>query len=238
MVDDGSVDESAEILRELADQRGDRDRLLKADHIGPYPARNLALAHATGQFVAFLDSDDWWLPETLTKLRAPLVEHQADIAYCGWRNVGHYSVVGEGHRRGELEALAEKLGLRDSVHFMGRVHQRTLVAIYGRADLFILTSSITPHCHEGFGIVYLEAAASGVPSLAARLAGAVEAVDEGVSGLFVEEPTVVSIASALEGFLKGTVKFDRQACREFAQGFSWSKVVDHAMSYYLEVTSR
>ena len=96
----------------------------------------------------------------------------------------------------------------------------------------VLASSIISGSHEGFGIVYLEAAASGVPSLAARLAGAAEAIDEGRSGMYVEEPTVEALAGALDKFLDGRSQFDAESCRDFARRFTWAKVVDHCLPYY------
>ncbi|MGA7800600.1 MAG: glycosyltransferase, partial [Gammaproteobacteria bacterium] len=55
---------------------------------GPYPARNLALEHSKGDLVAFLDADDYWDPTCLAKLRGALRGADADLAYCGWQNVG------------------------------------------------------------------------------------------------------------------------------------------------------
>jgi phosphatidylinositol alpha-1,6-mannosyltransferase len=144
-----------------------------------------------------------------------------------------YTVIGDGHNRQQLQRLAEDLGLGDRVHFTGFVSQDDLLRAYSESDLFVLTSSVMPSSHEGFGTVYLEAAASGVPSLAARMAGAAEAVKDGVSGMFVETPTVDAIATALKRFLDGTMTFDREACRHFAEGFSWQRVVDHALQYYV-----
>ena len=142
-------------------------------------------------------------------------------------------MVGDGADRPRLEALSDRLGLGEHVEFAGFVTDTVLQSHYARADLFILTSSIIPDSHEGFGIVYLEAAASGVPSLAARLAGAAEAVEEGVSGLFVEEPTTEALEQALHRFLSGTHRFDADACRNFARRFTWQKVVQHALPYYV-----
>jgi glycosyltransferase involved in cell wall biosynthesis len=88
VVDDGSTDGSTSILQKLATHYAPRIQLLFQDRQGPYPARNLALEHARGGYVAFLDADDYWTPDALEKLLAALNEHQADIAYCGWQNVG------------------------------------------------------------------------------------------------------------------------------------------------------
>ena len=103
------------------------------------------------------------------------------------------------------------------------------------ADLFILTSSTLPASHEGFGIAYLEANAAGAPVLAARLAGAIEAVDEGVSGMFVDEPTVAQIQAAIERLLSGHVSFDPERCREFASRFTWRRVAEHFTACYARV---
>jgi phosphatidylinositol alpha-1,6-mannosyltransferase len=143
-----------------------------------------------------------------------------------------YVVVGDGHDRARLERLASELRLGQRVRFTGFVSREELLATYAHSDLMVLASAVIAGSHEGFGIVYLEAAASGVPSLAARLAGAAEAVDEGKSGMYVEEPTVDAIADALARFLGGQIRFDPDACRNFARRFTWARVVDHSLQYY------
>lgn len=84
VVDDGSTDRSLEILASY----GDGLKVLTQEHQGPFPARNFGLAHAAGDFVAFLDSDDWWTRDALAKLHEAIEQSGADIAYCGWQNVG------------------------------------------------------------------------------------------------------------------------------------------------------
>jgi GT2 family glycosyltransferase len=88
VVNDGSTDGSGAILSELAAEHPQRISVFDTNRAGPYPARNVGLTHARGEFIAFLDADDWWLPEALARLYAALLEHGADIAYCGWQNVG------------------------------------------------------------------------------------------------------------------------------------------------------
>jgi len=144
-----------------------------------------------------------------------------------------YSIVGDGHDRARLERLTVDLHLEERVRFTGFVSRNELLDSYAHSDLMVLASGVIPGSHEGFGIVYLEAAASGVPSLAARLAGAAEAVDEGKSGMYVEEPTVEALTDALGRFLGGQIRFDPGACRNFARRFTWARVVDHALQYYL-----
>jgi phosphatidylinositol alpha-1,6-mannosyltransferase len=149
-----------------------------------------------------------------------------------------YTVVGDGATRPALEALAAELGLGERVRFVGRVPKAELMQHLMAADLFVLPSSLLPGSHEGFGIAYLEANAAGAPVLAARLAGAVEAVEEGVSGMFVDEPTVPQIRAAIERFLAGEVRFDPARCREFASRFTWERVARHFTDCYDRVAAR
>jgi glycosyltransferase involved in cell wall biosynthesis len=87
-VDDGSSDASPTIAANLAQQHPGRIALLRTSREGPYPARNLGLGHAHGEFVAFLDADDYWTHDFVEKLHARLVAAGAVLAYCGWQNVG------------------------------------------------------------------------------------------------------------------------------------------------------
>ena len=88
VVDDGSTDASPSILSEQQRLRGDRLRVLSQTNRGPFPARNLALGVARGEYVTFLDADDWWHPEFLAKMRSALRTSGAELAYCGWHIVG------------------------------------------------------------------------------------------------------------------------------------------------------
>jgi glycosyltransferase involved in cell wall biosynthesis len=147
-----------------------------------------------------------------------------------------YTVIGDGASRIAIQRLAGELGLADRVRFAGRVSDDELLRELASADLFVLAASALPTSHEGFGLVYLEANAIGVPVLAARLAGAVEAVEEGVSGMFVDEPTVPQIEEAIGRFLAGDVNFDPEQCRRFAARFTWRAVAEHFTHCYERVT--
>jgi glycosyltransferase involved in cell wall biosynthesis len=91
VVDDGSTDGSIRIVEELLASHPSKIKLLRQNHAGPYPARNLGLSHASGAFVAFLDADDWWREDCLEQLWNKLNACGADLAYCGWQNVGDYA---------------------------------------------------------------------------------------------------------------------------------------------------
>ena len=144
----------------------------------------------------------------------------------------HYTIVGDGYLRASYEKLTRDLGLTDRVTFTGFLDRPQLNSQLLDSDLFILTTSSTPVAYEGFGLVYLEANACGCPVLAARIGGSVEAVNEGVSGRFVDEPTPDGIGRALAMFFSGEARYDSEACVAFARQFSWAKVVDHCLAHY------
>jgi phosphatidyl-myo-inositol dimannoside synthase len=143
-----------------------------------------------------------------------------------------YTIVGDGSDLPKLKQLAIDLGLGERVHFTGFLEDARVAGLLLESDLFVLTSSMTSQSYEGFGIVYLEANACGCPVLAARTGGAIEAVEENKSGIFVDEPTVSAIASVLARFFSGEICFDAKACQTFAQEFSWSQVLNHCLPYY------
>ena len=81
-VDDGSWDRSPEILRWHAVADG-RIRIIRQQNSGLGEARNSGLKAATGEYIAFLDSDDWYEPAALEKLYEQAVKDDADICMCG-----------------------------------------------------------------------------------------------------------------------------------------------------------
>ena len=80
-VDDGSTDASSDILAEFT-ARDRRFTVLTQANAGPGAARNLGLSHATGEYLIFLDSDDWFAPELLEKLLRQAERTGADITIC------------------------------------------------------------------------------------------------------------------------------------------------------------
>lgn len=88
VVDDGSTDGSRAELDRLATEYDGRMKVLHQRNLGPYPARNKGLEHARGALIAFLDADDYWADSCLGKLHQALEGSNADLAYCGWQNIG------------------------------------------------------------------------------------------------------------------------------------------------------
>ncbi len=112
------------------------------------------------------------------------------------------AIAGGGRDAERLQKLAHSLDA--PVRFLGRVSNDDLPRLYGCADAYAML------CRnrwggleqEGFGIVFLEAAACGVPQVAGQSGGAAEAVDDGISGLVVQQPDDPrEVAAAFERLL-------------------------------------
>jgi glycosyltransferase involved in cell wall biosynthesis len=81
VVDDGSSDGTIEVARRFEARHPGRVICLQQNHAGPYVARNLAAQRARGRYVAFLDSDDAWLPDKLAR-QIRVMEASADVVLC------------------------------------------------------------------------------------------------------------------------------------------------------------
>jgi phosphatidyl-myo-inositol dimannoside synthase len=109
-------------------------------------------------------------------------------------------VVGAGPDRLRLEQLARELGVHQSVQFLGRVSDRELGRLYEDVDVFALPArfNLTPKPEgEGFGLVYVEAGAHGLPVVAGFGGGAAEVVVDGETGLLVEPRDPTDVAKAV-----------------------------------------
>jgi phosphatidylinositol alpha-1,6-mannosyltransferase len=109
-----------------------------------------------------------------------------------------YLVVGDGPYRGALEALAQSCGVADRVAFSGAVTEDELVEHYALGDVFVMPNRrLANGDTEGFGLVFLEANACGLPVIAGSDGGSADAVRHGVNGLLVDGHSLNSIAQAM-----------------------------------------
>jgi phosphatidylinositol alpha-1,6-mannosyltransferase len=114
------------------------------------------------------------------------------------------AIAGGGRDRARLEARGAKRGLGERLRFLGRVPDGVLAPLVASADVFAMP------CRErwlgleaeGFGIVYMEAAAAGVPSVAGRSGGSHEAVIDAVTGLVVDGRSAREVRRAVDQLVR------------------------------------
>jgi phosphatidylinositol alpha-1,6-mannosyltransferase len=117
--------------------------------------------------------------DTLVRAAALLAPERPDVTVA---------IGGSGRERGRLDALVSETGA--PVRMLGRVPDEDLPDLYGCADVFAMLcrNRWSGLEQEGFGIVFLEAAACAVPQVAGDSGGAADAVADGETGLIARQP--------------------------------------------------
>ena len=120
------------------------------------------------------------------------------------------------------ERIAE-LGLDKNVLFLGNVDDRTLSEAFLVSQLHIFPVLDLPGDVEGFGMVAVEAAAHGLPTVAFASGGVPDSVEEGISGWLIEPSDYPAMAEAIARNLAftGSSAITRDSCRQFAEKFAW-----------------
>lgn len=150
----------------------------------------------------------------------------AQLPSRDWR----YLVIGDGPERSTLEELSADLEIAERVTFMGHTGDEELPGLYDAMDLFVLPTQVTddPYDVEGFGIVFLEAAARFTPAVGSPIGGVTDAVADGQTGLLVP-PTPEDIAGAIDGLMSDDAlleRMSRRARQRTEEQFTWEQVAE------------
>lgn len=119
----------------------------------------------------------------------------------------------------KLTELARELGVEKDIDFRANVSDAELNELYARASVFVLTSVNLGFHFEGFGMVFLEAAAHGVPSVGTLGNGIADAIEDGTTGILVPQNDPEATARAIGDILKDPARAERMSvrAREFAR---------------------
>ena len=137
-----------------------------------------------------------------------------------------YLIVGEGPEERRLRALAREAGCEDAVRFIGHAPSEDLPALYSACDVFAMPSRVLSRRDgvEGFGIVYLEAAAAAKPVVGGRSGGVPEVVRDGVTGRLVDPADGDELAEVLISLLRDRA----EAARLGANGRRYAEAIEAA----------
>ena len=139
-------------------------------------------------------------------------------------------IVGDGEDRGYLENLVKKLDLQECVNFVGKVPNEKVPEYMAASDVFVL-----PSLSESFGIVNLEAMASGLPIVATNVRGLPEIIEDGENGFLVEPKNANEIAEKVLLLLEDDELRERisRNNKEKVKEYSWKSAVEKLEKVYL-----
>lgn len=143
-------------------------------------------------------------------------------------------LIGDGPDRSAAEYLATRHGVRDRIHFLGK--QDNVHELLPLADLMIMPSEM-----ESFGLAALEAMACGVPSIATRVGGVPELIDDGFNGLLFPVGDTAAMGEAAIALLRdpGRLAAMAQAGRRTAtERFCTTRIIPLYEQYYERILTQ
>lgn len=150
-----------------------------------------------------------------------------------YRIVGSYT-EGSYFRRLQRILREERI---EGVEFLGAVSQDELERQYEEASVFLLASQLEGLHFEGFGLVFLEAGAYGLPVVGTRTGGLSDAVKDGVTGFLVGPEDIEGMAGALVTLLEDPARARRMglASRDHAEALTWERYAREQAGLYEEI---
>jgi glycosyltransferase involved in cell wall biosynthesis len=141
-----------------------------------------------------------------------------------------YVVVGVGAHRDEIVRAAAETGMTDNLWLVGSVSDARLLALLGSSDVFVMPNIVVPGNVEGFGIVAIEASASGLP-----------VVVDGENGRLVTPEDPDAFVDALSELVKSAENRQRlgQQGRAFTeQTYSWPRIIAQYARLFAELVAQ
>lgn len=155
-----------------------------------------------------------------------LIKAFADVVkkYCDAKLI----IAGDGPEKNKCEQLAEKLGVRGQIEFLGSVSNKDIASVFAQGKVFVC-----PSRNEPFGIVVLEALAMGIPVIATDSGGITEILGDGKYGCVVPKEDVEAIAEQIICMLNN----DSELLKIREKGLERVKVfsMEHVVSAYDQV---
>ena len=137
-----------------------------------------------------------------------------------------YTCIGNGEELENIKKLVNELQLKDQVLLLKEISQDLKNALVAKSNLFVMPSIIHKKSVEGFGIVYIEAAQHGIPSIVGKDGGAADAIINDKTGLIVDGNNLDEVYSAINKLLDENkfIEFGKEA-KENSFNFHWDKII-------------
>ena len=145
-------------------------------------------------------------------------------------------IGGDGSDLARLKALAKEKGVSDIIRFPGTINRLEVPIYFYLCDLFVLPAVVDPKGNmDGCPIVILEAMACGKPVVSSEISGIPIIVQNGKTGLLVEEKNPEALASAIVSLLENPAKreqFGKAAQQRIQSELTWTKTIEQFISIY------
>ncbi|MFX0195390.1 MAG: glycosyltransferase family 4 protein [Candidatus Hodarchaeota archaeon] len=144
-------------------------------------------------------------------------------------------IVGEGYLKSQLERMVKKLNLENNTIFVGYVRHDLIHHFYAAADIFVRTP-----VDEGFGIVFIEAMASGVPVVATNVGGITDIIQNKKNGILIPPNDPYKLAEVLNRLLQNEQMrkklgySGRDSCQD---KYNWDSICSSIMKIYKIILS-
>jgi len=152
-----------------------------------------------------------------------------------------YVVIGIGEDWDYLRSLALEMNVSERVHFLGHVSPDDLPRWYNAADVVTMPNREIAGDTEGFGMVFLEAAACAKPTVAGMAGGTGSAVIDGVTGLRVDGESTGAVADALSRLIENpalAAELGANGYRRAVGDFSWYRVAEKTRGFHAALNCR
>jgi phosphatidylinositol alpha-1,6-mannosyltransferase len=153
-----------------------------------------------------------------------------------------YVLVGEGHDEQRLRDLARELNVEDRVGFVGPMRDDELPEAYATSTIYVGLSRVDREINvEGYGISFLEAAASGVPSVAGDSGGVRSAVRDSETGIIVPPENEDAIVAAIRSLLVNEdrrMEMGRAGRLSVETYYNWERVARDTRDFTVDVLAK
>ncbi len=139
-------------------------------------------------------------------------------------------IIGDGQERVRLEKLVDELGVRDRVKFLGQILHEDAGKFVGASDIFV-----RPSLAEGFGIVYLEAMACGIPVIGTPVGGIIDFLHDEETGILSKVSCPEDLANKIEVLLDNPElknKLLENSFKMIKENYSWDSVANRVFELY------
>lgn len=162
----------------------------------------------------------WFIQQVLPKLNLPV----------------EFLVIGDGPQHETITNLAHTTITDSNIHVLGRCSDDFLYTAYAGADLFVMPNIPVSGDIEGFGIVMLEAALAGTPTLASALEGIKDVIENGRNGYLIEPLNPGLFASHIDKVLNHELEeLSQKTLSYVTTNFNWDNVTDDYLDYVKKV---